>query len=78
MVYSKVCHIIWKNPELYNYIVLVTGGFYQLLLTQRLIYKHFNCIGIKEWCIDVGIIAPGSAAQAMEGHHYYKCMHLRK
>ena len=49
------------------------GGFHQLRVKQRLIYKRFNRIGIKEWCIDVEIIVPGSAAQAMERHHYYRC-----
>ena len=41
-------------------------------------YKHFNCIGIKEWCTNAGIIVLVSAAQVMEGHHYYRCMHLHK
>ena len=49
------------------------GGFHQLRVKQRLIYKRFNRIDIKEWCIDVEIIVPGSAAQAMERHHYYRC-----
>ena len=49
------------------------GGFHQLRVKQRLIYKRFSRIGIKEWCIDVEIIVPGSAAQAMERHHYYRC-----
>ena len=54
------------------------GGFHQLRVKQRLIYKRFNCIVIKERCVDVEIIAPGSAAQAMEGHHYHRCIHLHK
>ena len=54
------------------------GGFHQIRVKQRLIYKSSNCIGTKECCIDAGIIAPGSAAQAIEGHHYYRCMHLYK
>ena len=62
MVYSKLCHIIWKNPELYKCIVTLMGGFHQLRVKQRLIYKRSNCIGIKEWCINAGIIAPGSVA----------------
>ena len=62
-------------PELYNCIVILMGGFHQLRVKQRLIYKRSNCISIKEWCIDAGIIAP---AQAIEGHHYYRCMHLHK
>ena len=78
MVYSKWCHIVWKNPELYKYIVILMGGFHQLRVKQRLIYKDFNCIGIKDWCVEDGMIAPGSAAQAMEGRHYYRCMCLHK
>ena len=78
MVYSKLCHIIWKNLELYKCIVILTGGFHQLRVKPRLIYKRSNCIDIKKWCIDAGVIALGSAAQAMEEHHYYKCMHLHK
>ena len=54
------------------------GGFNPLQVKQRLIYKRSNCIGIKEWCIDAGLIAPGSATQAMEEHHYSRCMHLHK
>ena len=55
------------------------GGFHQLHVKKRFIYKHSNCIGIREWCIDAGIITPGSAtAQVMEECHYYRCMHLHK
>ena len=56
----------------------INGGFYKLRVKRRLIYKCFSYIGIKEWCIDAGVTALGSAAQAMEGHHYYRCMHLHK
>ena len=54
------------------------GGFHQLRVKQRLIYKRFNCIGIKVWCIHARIIAPDSIAQATERHHYYRCMKLQK
>ena len=74
MVYSKLCHIIWKNPELYKSIVILMVGFQQL----RLFYNCFSCIGIKDWCVDAGVIALGSAVQAMEGGHYYRCMRLHK
>ena len=55
------------------------GDLHQLRARKRLIYKCSNCIGIKEWYIDAGIIAPlDSTAQTMEGHHYYRYMHLHK
>ena len=67
MVYSKFCLIIWKNPELYKWIIISMGGCHQLCVKQRVIYKRSNCI--KEWCVITKIIAPGWAAQAIEGHH---------
>ena len=78
MIYSKLCHIIWKNPELYKFIVILICGFYQLRVKQILICKLSSCIGVKEWCIDFGLIAPASAAKAMEGHHYYRWVYLHK
>ena len=56
----------------------VTVGFHQVRIKQRLIYKRFSSIGIEEWRIDAVRVAPSSAAQAMEGHHYHRCMHLYK
>ena len=78
MAYSKLYHIFQKNPEHCKSVVKLMGVFYQLRTKQRLIYKLFNCIGIKEGCFDVRIIAPGSAAQAIEGHHYYKYIRLHQ
>ena len=77
-LYTQNCANHLKKPELYKCIVISMGGFHQLRVKQRLINKHSNCISIKEWCIDAGIIALGSAAPAIEGHHYYRCMHLHK
>ena len=78
MVYSKLCNITWKKPKLYKCIVILMGGLHQLCVKQRLIFKCFICIGIKDWCVDAGVIAPSSAAQAAEGSHYYRYMCLHK
>ena len=73
-----ILEIILKNHKLYKCIVILICGFHQLRVKQRVIYKRSNCIGIKEQCLDAGVVAPGSAAQAMEGHHYYRCINLHK
>ena len=77
IVYSKLCRIIWQNPELYNCTVILTGVFHKIRVKRWLIYKCFNYIGIKEWRIH-GVKTLGTAAQAMKGHHYYICVHLYK
>ena len=77
-VYSKLCHILWKNKELYKYVILLMGGFHQLHVRQKLLFKPHSCRGYKQWCVDSGIIASGSADQAFEGRHYYRSMRVHK
>ena len=66
-IYSKLCALLWKDPKLYERIILLMGGFHQLRVRQKLLYKRFLCLGLKEWCVDAKTIASGSADQAWEG-----------
>ena len=78
LVYSKLCEILWKNKDIYSKIVLLMGGFHQLRVMQRLIYKRHYSKGYRDWCVDAKTIADGSADQAFEGRHYYRCMRIHK
>ena len=78
LVYSKLCHIIWKDHDLYKDIILLMGGFHQLRVMQRLLSKRFSCKEFHRWWVDAGVIAAGSADQAFEGRHYYRSMRLHK
>ena len=71
------CDIVWENTELYSKLVLLMGGFHQLRVMQRLLYKRHDCKGYKTWFVDSGTVAGGSANQAFEGGHYYRSMRSR-
>ena len=77
-VYSRLVHIIWKHGDIYKKAIVIMGGFHQLRVKQKLIYKQHGCLGFKEWFVDAGIIAPGSVEKAFTGYHYYRCMRLLK
>ena len=77
-VYSKLVQIIWKHGSQYKNIIVLMGGFHQLRVRQRLIYKRRSCMGYKDWFIDSGTISAGSADQAFQGKHYYRCMRVLK
>ena len=77
-VYAKLWHILWKDKELYKNVLLLMGGFHQLRVMQRLIYKRYYCRGMQQWCVDAEIIAKGSAEQAFVARHYYRCMRIHK
>jgi len=73
-VYACLAHILWKFPEVYKDFVILMGGFHQLRVRQRILYKRHGCMGYKSWWIDAGVIASGSADKAAEGNHYYWSM----
>ena len=77
-VYAQLAQIIWKHGDYYKNIIILMGGFHQMRVAQRLLYKRFGCLGYKEWFIDAGTIASGSADRACEGNHYYRSMRLHK
>ena len=73
LVYSKLVYILWKFPDIYDRVVLM-GGFHQLRVRQKQIYKRYACLDFKSWFIDSWVIAKGSVDQAIERRHYYRSM----
>ena len=77
-VYARLAHIIWKDPQLYQNIVILMGGFHQLRVKQKIIHKRHSIKGYQTWCTDAGTIAGGSSDAAIEGRHYYRSMRIHK
>ena len=40
LVYSKSVHILWKFHDIYNLVIVLMGGFHQLRVRQKQIYKR--------------------------------------
>ena len=77
-IYSKLCDILWQNKELYKNVISLMGGFHQVRVMQKLVYKRYHCRKLDSWCVDAAVIAKGSADQAFEGRHYYRCLRMHK
>ena len=78
LVYSKFVHILWKFSDIYNRVIVLMGGFHQLRVRQKQIYKRYVCLDFKSWFIESGVIANGSADQEIEGRHYYRSIRILK
>lgn len=63
-VYAKLAHIIWKYPKDYEDVLILMGGFHQLRVLQRIIYKRHASKGYQSWWVDAGTIASGSTENA--------------
>ena len=77
-IYCKLLQIIWKHPSLYAKIIPILGGFHQLKVRQKLIYKRHCAVGYKQWAVDSGIVRENSSEQAFDGRHYYRTMNVVK
>ena len=76
LVYSKLVYILWKFPDIYDRVIVLMGGFHQLRVLQKQIYKRYACLNFKSWLIDSDVIAKGSLDQAIVGTHYYRSMRI--
>ena len=54
------------------------GGFHQLRVRQKQIYKRYVCLDFKSCFIESGVIANGSVDQEIEGRHYYRSIIILK
>ena len=54
------------------------GGFHQMCVFQRVLFKRYNCLDLQDWFADSGTIAAGSVSQAFEGRYYYRSIRLHK
>ena len=75
---SKMLILSWLNQDEYDKIIPLMGGFHTILVILKILFKMYGCLGFKDWWVDAGAIADGSAAQAFEGRHYARSVRLHK
>ena len=55
---------------------MLMGGFHQLGVRQKTIFKRYSIKGYQKWVVDAETVAFGSAGAAAEGCHYYRNMRI--
>ena len=65
-VYVKLAHIIWTYRKDYEDVIILMGGFHQLRVLQRIMYKRHACKGYQSWWINASTIASGSSENAFK------------
>ena len=77
-VYARLVQLIWNHKDRFKNIIPLLGGFHQLRVLQKILYKRHAVVGYGDWFWDSGVIAEGSVPKAIEGKHYYRCMRVHK
>ena len=74
--YAKATQVQWKQGERFNDIVLRTEVFHTACTMLSIIGKRFQDAGLRDLCIESGVIAEGSVAGVLDGRRYNRAVRL--
>ena len=77
-LYSKATEIAWKHTSKYANIILRMGTFHTIMTLLAIIGKRFQDSGLRDTCIESGIIAEGSVHGVLEGRMYKRAVRVHK
>ena len=65
-LYAKAAEIVWKHDKFKNIIIRV-GLFHNICNLLSIIGKRFQDAGLRDLCVESGVIAERSVAGVMDG-----------
>ena len=77
-LYTKAAEIVWKRKEQFQNIVLRLGTFHTICNVLGIIGKRFKDAGLRDLCIESGIVAEGSLRSVLEGKMYNRAVRTHK
>ena len=69
-IFAKATEIAWRHQEQFSNVVLRMGTFHTICNALSIIRKRFGDAGLKDICIEAGIVAEGSITGVLDGKHY--------
>lgn len=76
-LYAKTTEILWEKDKFKNTIIRM-GVFYTVCNLLSIIGKRFQDAGLRDLCVESGIIADGSLAGIMEDRKFNRAIRLHK
>lgn len=77
-LYAKAAEIVWKHSEQYSHIILRLGAFHTICNVMSILGCRFQDAGLRDLCIESGLIAEGSINRVMDGKMYNRAIRVHK
>jgi len=77
-LYAKAVEIAWKHKERFSHVLLRMGTFHTIMNALSIIGKRFCDAGLKDICIEAGIVAEGSINGVIDGKQYNRAIRVHK
>ena len=76
-LYAKTAEIVWKQDK-YKNIIIRMGAFHTACNLLSTIGKRFQDAGLRDLCVESGVIAEESVTAVMEGRKYNRAVRVHK
>ena len=77
-LYAKALEIAWKHPDRFDCIIFRMGVFHTLCTLLAIVGKRFGDAGLRDLCIESGLIADGSIVGVLDGRKYNRAVRMHK
>ena len=77
-LYVKATEIKWKHTERFGSILLRMGAFHTICIFLGIMGKRFQDAGLKDICIESGVITEGSVGGVFERRRYNRAVRFHK
>ncbi|XP_066923249.1 uncharacterized protein [Clytia hemisphaerica] len=77
-VYTHMMELKYENSEMFEKVIPVLAPFHTQMSFISAIFKRINGSEISDLVVNAGLIAEGSAEQALKGKHYNRAQRLYK
>jgi hypothetical protein len=77
-LYAKATEKVWKHKDRFSHILLRLGIFHTICNALSILGKRFRDAGLKDICIEAGLVAEGSLNGVLDGKHYNRAVRVHK
>ncbi len=77
-LYAKATEMAWKHRERSSNILLRMGTFHTICNALAILGKRFQDAGLRDICIESGIVAEVSINGVLDGKHYNRAIRIHK
>lgn len=77
-LYAKALDITWKHPETFSPIICRMGVFHTVCTMLAVIGKRFGEAGLRDLCVESGVVAGGSVSGVLDGRKYNRAIRVHK
>lgn len=77
-IFAKISEIAWRHRVKYANVIIRLGAFHTICNALAVLGKRFMDAGLRDLCIESGVVSEGSVKGVLEGKMYNRAVRVHK